>query len=151
MNREQFAEMLNGREYGSEITEAEEKLAKESGLLVCFGYSDDNLELRGIINDEVGAYDGGIALIVNKISKHGKFIDVIANSDMEELMELIDGHQLDLKIPSVAIEAEWGPSEPNCSWIIKTDLPHSTFDTMEDGDLFCRGIVIDKSDIEKAL
>ena len=41
MTAKELAELLNGREYGNEITSDEEKLAKESGLVVVFGYSDD--------------------------------------------------------------------------------------------------------------
>ena len=54
-----FAQGLNGREYGREITPLEEKRAKELGFVVVFGYSDDNAEFRGAIYDEIGCYDGG--------------------------------------------------------------------------------------------
>ena len=59
MTLKEFASLLDGREYGCEITLEEEKLAKELGFVVVFGYSDDNAELRGAINDEIGCYDGG--------------------------------------------------------------------------------------------
>lgn len=67
-----FAEGLNGREYGSEITPFEEQRAKELGFVVVFGYSDDNAEFRGAIDDEVGCYDGG-----RIFEKNGKYIDAI--------------------------------------------------------------------------
>lgn len=60
MTLKEFASMLDGREYRSEITPEEEKLAKELGFVVVFGYSDDNAELRGAIDDEIGCYDGGV-------------------------------------------------------------------------------------------
>lgn len=60
MTLKEFAEMLDGREYGHEITKEEEALAKELGFVVVFGYSDDNAELRGAIDDEIGCYDGGV-------------------------------------------------------------------------------------------
>lgn len=59
MTKEQLASMLNGRQYGEEITREEEKLAKESGLVVIFGASDDLCEMRGAIYDEFDCYDGG--------------------------------------------------------------------------------------------
>lgn len=59
LNLKQFASMLDGRSYGSEITKEEEKLAKELGFVVVFGYSDDNAELRGAIDDEIGCFNGG--------------------------------------------------------------------------------------------
>lgn len=60
MTLKEFAQMLDGREYGCEITQDEEKLAKELGFVVVFGYSDDNAEFRGAIDDEIGCYDGGV-------------------------------------------------------------------------------------------
>lgn len=62
------AEKLNGREYGSELTDEEADQIKSIGLVVAFGYSDDNVEFRGAFNDEVGGWenfeiaflDGGI-------------------------------------------------------------------------------------------
>ena len=59
MTLKEFASLLDGREYLCEITPEEEKLAKELGFVVVFGYSDDNAELRGAIDDEIGCYDGG--------------------------------------------------------------------------------------------
>ena len=60
MTLKEFAQMLDGREYRHEITKEEEALAKELGFVVVFGYSDDNAELRGAIDDEIGCFDGGI-------------------------------------------------------------------------------------------
>jgi hypothetical protein len=148
MNKEQFAELLNGRQYRNEITKEEEKLAKENGLLVCFGASDDLLEFRGIVYDEVGAYDGGSALLVKK--KGGK-IDVMSEEDFKEVQEIMDDKELDFELPKVEVIAEWCPDDLECSWRIKSDLPHATFDIMEDGELYCRGIIIEKSVIEQGL
>ena len=47
----QFADLLNGREILKEITKEEEKTAKENGLLVLYGYSDDNIELAGEVEE----------------------------------------------------------------------------------------------------
>ena len=60
MTLKEFAKMLDGREYLHEITKKEEALAKELGFVVVFGYSDDNAELRGAVDDEIGCYDGGV-------------------------------------------------------------------------------------------
>lgn len=59
MTLKEFAEMLDNRSYGNEITKEEEALAKELGFVVVFGYSDDNAELRGAIYDEIDCFDGG--------------------------------------------------------------------------------------------
>ncbi len=148
MNKEQFAELLNGRQYREEITGAEEELANQNGLLVCFGASDDLMEFRGIFFNEIDSYEGGPAFIIKK--KGGK-IDVISQSDLEELNDLLDDNELDLEIQTAEIVAEWMPDDLGCSWLIKTDLPHATFDIMDGSELYCRGIVIEKSDIINAL
>ena len=56
----EFAEGLNGREYLNEITPIEAQRAKELGFVVVFGYSDDNAEFCGAIDDEVDCYNGGV-------------------------------------------------------------------------------------------
>lgn len=58
MTKEELAAELHNSEYGNEMTETQKKQAKEAGLVVVFGYSDDNVELRGAINEEVDAWDG---------------------------------------------------------------------------------------------
>lgn len=148
MEKEQFADLLNGRSYRDEMSSDEEVLAKQHGLLICFGASDDLLEFRGIIYDEVVAYNGGSAMLIKK--KGGK-IDVISEEDVQEVQEIMDDKELDFKLSKVEVTAEWCPDDLECSWRITTTLPHATFDIMEDGELYCRGIVIEKSDIEKAL
>ena len=68
----EFAEKLNGRERGNELTPFEEQRAKELGFVVVFGYSDDNAEFRGAYEDEVECYDGG------RVYENGdKYIDAV--------------------------------------------------------------------------
>ena len=144
MTKEQFAQLLNGRTYGNEITSEEEDLAKENGLLICFGASDDLLEMRGIIYEEYGTYEGGTTLLVRK--KTG--ISAIDLDKYNELMEILKDNDFEIDIKRIPIESEWCPSDLKCSWRISTTIPHATFDIMEDDGLYCRGIVIHISDIE---
>ena len=150
MNKEQFAQLLKGRnyseEYRREISREEHLLAKENNLLVCFGESDDLLEFRGIIYDEIGVYDGGTAYI---IKKKGDVIDAISENDLNEIQDIMDDKELEFNIPKIEISAEWCPENSKYSWVIDSFLPHAKFDIMEDGDFYCSGIVIEKSDIEK--
>lgn len=60
MTLKEFAQMLDGSEYLNEITKEEKALAKELGFVVVFGYSDDNAELRGAIDDEIDCFNGGV-------------------------------------------------------------------------------------------
>lgn len=59
MTKEEFAKLLNGRMYREEITPDEIKLAKENGLLVIYGASDDLAEVRGAYDTEIGCWEGG--------------------------------------------------------------------------------------------
>jgi hypothetical protein len=52
MKTTEVAMMLNGRPYGEELSKEEEKTIKELGYIVVFGYSDDNMETRGVDSDE---------------------------------------------------------------------------------------------------
>lgn len=144
MTKEQFAQLLNGRTYGNEITSEEEDLAKENGLLICFGASDDLLEMRGIIYEEYGTYEGGTTLLVRK--KTG--LSAIDLGKYNELMEILKDNDFELDIKRIPIKSEWCPSDLKCSWRITTTIPHATFDIMEDDGLYCRGIIIHISDIE---
>ena len=58
MTAKELTAMLDGREVLGEISRVESETAKEAGLIVVYGYSDDNVEFRGAIDDEVGAWEG---------------------------------------------------------------------------------------------
>lgn len=142
MNKEQFAELLNGRQYREEMTKTDKQTASANGLLVCYGWSDDLFEVDGIVNDEFGNWEGGVFYIVKKTDGS---IDVIDSDSYEEINTDY------ASIPAVKITTEWCPKDLSCSWRISTDIPHATFDIFEGEDLYCRGIVIDKKDIEDYL
>lgn len=135
-----WATELNGREYGNELTDAEEKEIKKKGLVVVYGYSDDNIEFRGAINDEAGCYAGGDIFIDAK----GVLPD-LENLDCEpdEMRDYLKREKKAVKITAV-----WSPKKPDCSWIYKTKIPHETFKIMEDSELFCVGIIFNIKDLK---
>lgn len=133
----EFAKLLNNREYGEEITDKEIELAKELGFIVVFGTSDDLLELRGVINDEIDCYNGG------KI-----YIDKDGEYDIFEECECNCKHSQLAKERCNIIEALWYQKE-NISWIYKTDIPHETFNILEGSKIYCRGIIFDVKNLRK--
>lgn len=137
----EFAAILNGRDYGSEITEVEEAQAKAAGLVVVFGYSDDNVELRGTINDECGAYEGTTL----RITTDGllETWDSLDEPTEEEAEAYFAKKRLGFK----TIEAIWSPEGTGMSWAYETEIPHAPFDVMEDGETYCRGIVFRLADV----
>ena len=124
MNKDQFAQLLNGRQYRSEMTEAEEMQAAVNDFLVVFGASDDLLEFRGWINDEVGAWKGTTV----SISEFGFINSKHVTS-------------------SFNVKAEWCPKHTDASWVITADVPYTSFAIMEDEEIFCHGIVIDIKEV----
>ena len=63
MINKEIAEMIDGMEYGYEIRWDIIKYAKENGVVIIFGASDDLMEFRGAIHDEVGGFEGATVWI----------------------------------------------------------------------------------------
>ena len=125
MTAKQLAAKLDGREYLNEITPEEEKEAEANGLVVVYGYSDDNVELAGAISDEIGAWKG----VVFHVDKEG---GVFAGE----------------KDAPNKIEAYWCGQDTDAAWTFRTEIPHETFNIYEDGVLFCVGIVFRMEDLK---
>ena len=65
MTQFEFAQKLHGRLRSREIFTNEEILARDNGLVVVMGASDDLMEFTGAISDEVSAWDGGLAWVLD--------------------------------------------------------------------------------------
>jgi len=133
MNAREFANIINGREYGSEITKQEEAAAKESGIVVVFGYSDDNVELRGAIDDEIYAY-GDTKIYLTKDG-------VLKNECGDNRCPYFEK----LKETATVIMVHWGTD--GYSWTYDAQFPYETFEILEDVEKYCRGIVFMLADI----
>ena len=134
MTKEELAAKLNGREYQEEMTKAEEDQAAKDGLIVMFGYSDDNVEVRGAAYDEIGAYDGTTIYF-----DADGLIENDCDDDECPYFERL------LKLAKT-VDAIW--ARDVIAWQYETTIPHSCFDIMEDEDLFCRGIVFHMEDLK---
>jgi len=134
MTRDEAAAALNGCWYGNEVSREMEAALKADGLVAVFGASDDLMELRGAISDEVGCYDGGTAYL----NGSGLLVNDCDNDRCP--------HFERVKEAAKTIEAIWSPEGENLSWVYRTALPHSTFEVVEDGEPYCRGIVFLLSD-----
>ena len=129
MTIKEWAEKLTGREYGEELINKENEEAKADGVIIVFGASDDLIEFRGAIYDEGSAYEG----VTVKITPELSIFSEERNADTFEY----NSKEIAL---FKEVTAEWSPKELETSWLIKSDIPHETFDIME-GTLYCRGIV----------
>lgn len=137
MSPQELAALLNGREYRKEITAAEEVQARFHGLVVVYGASDDLVEFGGAIHDELGAYNGTTAYLTSD----GLLQNECENDECP--------HFEKMKEKAATIDALWC-AEDGYSWTYKTEIPHATFDIMEDGGPYCRGIVFALADVKEA-
>lgn len=131
MTAKELAAMLNGREYGGEIYPDEEQGAKAAGLVVVYGYSDDNVEFCGAIDDEAGAYEGTTIPIDKEGILYEPSCDCV-DIDCPYFKAALE--------KAKTIKAVWHDEE-GPSWTFETDIPHETFTILEDGEPFCVGIV----------
>lgn len=132
-----LAAILNGRQYGSEITDEEQRAAADAGLVVVFGYSDDNVELRGAICGEVSAYNGTTVYL----GPNGLLVN---DCDDDRCP-----HFLRERERAPRFKAKWNDGD-GAAWSYEVPWPHETFRVMEDGDLFCVGVVFALSDVPAA-
>jgi len=139
MNAKELAMLLTGREYCQEIDRTEEHQAKAAGLVVAFGASDDLLELRGAIHDETYPSDGiGARVDAKGIVPTFQTAYDDGEDSLRDYFKRENGGAI--------IRATW-EGEDGYSWIISTDVPHETFEIVEDGEPYCRGIVFALADL----
>ena len=146
ITKEALAEKLHGREYPAGSTDLENYYAADNGLIVIFGFSDDQIYFRGKINEEVYVGDDTDFIIVTpgvEIPYGDDDSDIYLKSSTFEPIVIEE----DSSITENRIKTLFSPAEIDCTWLIKTDLPHASFDIMEDGELYCRGIIIDAADL----
>lgn len=131
MNKELLASLLNGNEIGDEINYEQTQIAKENNLVVVYGASDDLMIMCGAIDDEFGTklYLDSKGIIGNDCH----------NEDCPCFIKRKSGGKL--------VEALFSPKDRNISWEIRTEIPHSKFIIMEDGEEFCEGIVFSLDDL----
>lgn len=133
MTPKEAAAMLYGNEYRNEGDNAFFDQMKAAGLVAVFGASDDLTELRGAIDDELGV---------------DTFHVTSAGLLKSECDEGADCPYF-AKLVEAAVEIE--PSqEGDYTHTYVTKIPHETFDILEEGEPYCRGIVFALADVEGA-
>jgi hypothetical protein len=136
MTPQELAQQLDGTEYPfypSNTGFAQLATVKEKGLVVVYGASDDLMEFYGAIDDELGAYDGTTAYVTNK----GLMQNKCDCQDCPYYEQALQSAQ--------PIEALW--DKDGISWQYKTDIPHATFRIVEDGAVYCIGLVFALADV----
>lgn len=129
-----LAARLDGRDYGDEITIAEGKEAASQRLVVVFGTSDDLLEFRGAIDDELSAWEG----VSVSIDRDGLQQGECENKCECKICVRVRGM---LKESASTVRAIWSERSDGPAWTIECDFPSYPFMIQEDGDPFCQGAV----------
>lgn len=124
---------LNDNEYGNEGSPALFDAMREAGLVAVFGASDDLMEFRGAIQDEIDCYAGGTAYLTSE----GLVRRICDNDDCP--------HERDMQRRATRIDAKF--DQNGFTWQYETPIPHRTFLIMEDGETYCEGIVFALSDV----
>lgn len=132
----EFAKTLTDRNYGFELTKEEEQYAKDNNLVVVFGRSDDCLEIRGAIDDELG--------MDAHFTKDGLLEYDDDFGSMEEMINFIQGHVPEFKV--FKIEGTFEDRE--FPWMFETKIDHATFEIYEDGEKSCLGLVFTLDSLE---
>lgn len=137
MTKEELAAQLTGLEYPTRIPGSLIVAAQSAGLVILCGASDDLMEFYGARREEIGCYDGGTAFV----DADGVLPDRDCLDGDEEIAEYVQRQK-----SAKAIKALWC-KEPGYSWTYKTDIPHATFEVVEDEEPYCRGIVFALADL----
>jgi hypothetical protein len=133
MTKEEFAALLDGRKYREEITVEEAALAKQSKLVVVFGYSDDATEFRGAILDEI--YTG-----IAYLDENGLFTNECEDKGCP--------YAARKREKCKTIRSVWSDDPPH--WTYETEIPHAEFDILEYGEVFCVGIIFDYDSLKSS-
>lgn len=135
MTPTEAAALLDGAQYGKEGSKDLFNALSAAGLVAVFGASDDLMEFRGAIRDEVGCYNGGTAYVTPT--------GLLQN-------ECDEGERCPyfakVQERAVPIEAKW--DDGGFSWRYETNIPHVKFVIKEDDESYCEGIVFALAEVQ---
>jgi len=139
MNALDLANKLDGC---TDISKADEQLAKDNDLVIVYGYSDDNIEVAGAIREEIGAYGGGEVLFHKGevLTECDNPCDHCQNEDLKNVAQRVTAH--------------WSEESQGkeYSWVMEADssiiaYPFDMRENAEDDEYFCKGLVFDLGQI----
>lgn len=145
LTKERLAEMLNGRDMTLEYDTPTWKDVQDN-LVVLYGHSDDLIEVRGAVHDEMNRYEcTQFALVLA-----GEQIDDGENvviMDTPSIMLLSEDYDQSNNPRLITVRYS-SVDNTQADWEFETDMPHATFMLNKKGKPFCKGIVIDLDEIE---
>lgn len=134
MTKEEFAHMMDGRDWSNPITSQEGDEAELSGLVVVYG--DEHFAyFKGSINEDIEAGHHNLWYKRTiQFDAKGEFCKLTTRYTLPEekndIRVMVDEH-------NAAYE-----------WVYyKTLIPHATFNLVRDGLQYCKGIVFEHSEL----
>jgi len=135
--KESLAAILDGREIGNEVQGLDLPQIKAAGLLIVYGASDDLVEFDGVFRDEAGA---GHECKTIKFDREGLIQGWEEFVDNDPTVGEAESHIMRIRNAKF-VTAFWCRKD-HATWSFETSLPHAKFKIMEDGEVFCEGLVI---------
>lgn len=139
MTKAELAALLTGGDYRHEVPDNLAAEAKDAGLVIIHGASDDLVILRGAIEDEIDMYEGGDFEL--------DALGVLPEPGAEDRTEAEHAALHERRRSAKTITAAFCDPSSEWAWSFETDLPHSTFSVYDDGEEYCLGIVISLADL----
>ena len=131
----QFAKQLNKTQYPFVLSPAQVKYCKDNDIVVVFGDSDDLMEFDGAIYEELGCYiSGARGYKTCYLDKDGNIFGADRGNKSKDLTNY------------KTIKIWWCKDDKYC-WQYETNIPHETFDIMEDDEFYCKGMVFYKKSL----
>jgi hypothetical protein len=141
MTAKSLAEQLNGSEYPLLISKALRYEMQRAALVIVYGASYDLMEFDGAIYDEIACY--GCDTVV-KVDIEGVLVDLqtlLENTeDEDELRDYFRRKLTDKEVEAIR-------DSDGYFWTYRTNIPHETFDVVDDCGNYCRGIVFSVDDL----
>ena len=138
MTKEGLAALITGSEYPFDLPKHLILPAEIAGLVVVYGASDDLMELRGALCEEFGAYESTEILL----TRNGVFQE----DECASQCRYYEAARQQARKDGRTITALW--KVEGYSWMYKTAIPHATFEIVEEGEKYCRGIVFSMAEVE---
>lgn len=146
----EFAEKLNGRFIGEEVSFEEIEFAKKNGIVIVFAHSDDCIEFRGAINDETYISHTNEINIgkFGVIPEWGSF-DMYDERDVRNYFNNKDTMALKVSYTN-DVEIEFENVVNNYTWVFTSTVPYVSFSIHDPYDdvPYCLGIVFELPEIE---
>lgn len=129
---------INGNELNNPYNIDIEGLCKKNKWVVLFPYSDDCLEVRGYIDEELGAWDGTHVLIYQK----GEFYPADleeetfkkATEDMICGIDDISVFEAEVEDGRVGIAIQWCPDDQPYTWYMTSKFKNVAYFSIVDED-----------------